>query len=584
MHKLLARQLRRFFGGTDTVPAELRPFFEAVDAAYEQSDVDRAMLEHSMEMVSLEMADRHQGLRDAIDQQHDAANAVSLLSATLESTADGILVVDSHGKIVRFNSKFAELWRLPQSTLADRDDAAAIAFVLGQLSDPDAFGQRVQHLYDHPEQESFDVLQFKDGRVFERYSLPQRVGGVTVGRVWSFRDVTERRKLEEQLRQSLKMEAIGLLAGGIAHDFNNLLTVIRMHAELLTDSLDVDDQRHAELGEVITAADRATALTRQLLAFSRKQHLQTVVFDLNQVVTSVEPMLRRLISEDIEISTLLDAGAGLVLADRHQMEQVIVNLAINARDAMPRGGRLSIRTSNVALHADGARPGAGATPPGNYVLLALSDTGTGIPREHLVRIFEPFFTTKELGKGTGLGLSTIYGIVKQLNGYIWAESEEGAGSTFSIYLPRVTGPATEAEVPLSPVARLGGSETILVAEDEDSVRRLLIRILSSQGYAILSARDGEDALEVAANHGGAIDLLITDMVMPGISGLRLAERLREKWPGARVLFLSGYTEDEIGRRGVLPAGAAFLHKPFTIAALAAAVQHVLGNVGPIEND
>ena len=505
----------------------------------------------------------------------EPSELVSLLTATLESTADGILVVDNHGRIARMNRKFAELWRIPASVLELRDDAKALEFVLRQLSDPDAFLGKVHYLYDHPDAESFDVLHFKDGRVFERYSLPQRVAGATVGRVWSFRDVTERRHLEDQLRQSLKMEAIGLLAGGIAHDFNNLLTVIRTHGELLIGSLDDTDSRRGDAQEIIHAADRATSLTRQLLAFGRKQILRSVVLDLNGVVSGIAPMLRRLISEDIEIVTNTAANGALVLIDRGQMEQVLVNLAINARDAMPGGGRLSITTGFATVCAGDVIPGAGRMPAGAYVLLTVTDTGIGIPPEQLARVFDPFFTTKELGKGTGLGLSTLYGIIKQLEGFIWVESELGLGATFSIYLPQAIGLEADIGAPTEPTELLGGPETILVAEDEDAVRRLLARILRAHGYTVLEARDGNDALRVATHHDGAIDLLVTDLVMPELGGMALADALAAARPAVCVLLISGYIESEIGRRGPIPDGAAFLQKPFARRDLLHAVRSAL---------
>jgi PAS domain S-box-containing protein len=514
---------------------------------------------------------------DARSEQ-ETGDLVSLLAATLESTADGILVVDTKGRMVRMNRRFATLWRIPQAVLELRDDSKAIEFVLSQLSEPEAFVQKIHYLYEHPDAESFDVLHFKDGRVFERYSLPQQIEGATVGRVWSFRDVTERRQLEEQLRQSHKMEAVGLLAGGIAHDFNNLLTIIRTHGELLAGSIPGGDSRRNDATEIIVAADRATALTRQLLAFGRKQILRSVVFNLDKVVTGIEPMLRRLIGEDITIVTTAGANGALVLADRSQLEQVIVNLAINARDAMPGGGRLTIATTVMTVPAVGtgtALPGTGAAPPGEYLQLTVADTGFGIPRDQIGRVFEPFFTTKGLGKGTGLGLSTLYGIIRQLEGFIWVESEEQQGTTFTIYLPRASGVEEDDPHRDEPATTGGGTETVLVAEDEDVVRRLITRILRSRGYSVLEATDGVDALAVSARHAGTIDLLVTDLVMPELGGTRLADALRGVRSTLRVLFTSGYTDSEIGRRGPIPDREAFLPKPFTVDALLAAVRATL---------
>jgi PAS domain S-box-containing protein len=584
VHKLLERQVRRFFGDDPKMREVLAPFLASIDAAYTEADADRAMVERSLEVVSGEMAERYASLRDAIDRHQDAAHAVSALEATLESTADAILVVNHEGQILQWNTKFAEMWSLSREMLEGGDNATAIDAVVDQLVDPEGFRETVRRLFATPDIESFDVLQFRDGRVVERFSLPHRMEGRTVGRVWSFRDVTERRQLEDKLRQSQKMEAVGLLAGGIAHDFNNLLTVIHGHTELLEGALEAGDPRLEHVSEIGAAATRATALTRQLLAFGRKQVLQSAVFALDDVVDNLAPMLRRLIGADIVIVRQRDDVPGLVLADRGQIEQVVLNLAINARDAMPDGGRLTIRTATVRYGAQDERPGGGITPPGEYVLLAVQDTGIGIPPEHHDRVFEPFFTTKELGKGTGLGLSTLYGIIKQLQGFIWLESTVGAGSTFTILLPRVPDPATgqvpslRATVAITVPAEVvdPGTGTVLVAEDEESVRRVIERVLTDDGHTLLLAHDGAEALRLSAAHVGRIDLLITDIVMPGVNGVHLSEELRKAHPGLKVLLISGYTEQEIGRRGVLDHGVSFLHKPFTVSALRAAVRSLRG--------
>jgi PAS domain S-box-containing protein len=575
VHKLLARQLRRFFGSADAVPESLRPFVAAVEEAYRQSDDDRAMLEHSMDTVSAELADRFQKLRGALEQRDEVNQALSILAATLESTADGILVVDLHGQIIRSNSRFAALWRIPESVLLTQDDAAALEVAVQQLEDPDAFSRKVRELYGEPDRESIDVLQFKDGRVYERYSMPQRVRGVTVGRVWSFRDITARRQLEEQLRQSQKMEAIGQLAGGVAHDFNNLLTVIRTHAEFLEEEIAPETASRDYASEIIKAAQRAAELTRQLLAFSRRQMLKPVLFDISAVVASEEPMLRRLIGEDIEIITTFAPEPAVVSADPGQMEQVLMNLVLNARDALPRGGQIVIETAHVCVDEKFERTANDLTPAGEYVRLSVSDNGIGIPREQIDRVFEPFFTTKEVGKGTGLGLSTLYGIVKQSGGYIWVDSEVGVQTTFRIYLPR--GQAGDVEATESPRARpaSGGPETILLAEDEDAVRRLVRRILEMKGYTVLDARHGNDALAVSAHYPARIDLLLTDVIMPELGGRELVERMRQDRPGIRVLYMSGYTNSEIDRRGLLQPDTVFLHKPFSGSDLLLAVRSAL---------
>ena len=391
-------------------------------------------------------------------------------------------------------------------------------------------------------------------------------------------DITERRELEEQLRQSQKIEAVGQLAGGIAHDFNNLLTVIQTNVEFLREGVSPGSDDHETLQEVITASKRAASLTRQLLAFSRKQLMQPRVLDLNAVVSGLAPMLRRLIGEDIAVSLSLAPDAPAVLADPGQIEQVLVNLAVNARDAMPRGGTLTIGTAAAELSEADAegRPGLLA---GRYARLTVSDTGTGIDPAIQPRVFEPFFTTKEAGKGTGLGLSTVYGIVKQSGGYIWLDSIPGRGATFTIYLPHAQ--ATSIELPAAPGSGTlpSGSETLLLAEDEEAVRRLGRRILERQGYRILEAVDGVQALEVAAAHEGRIHGLVTDVVMPRMGGRELAERMTAARPGIAILFLSGYTNDEILRRGLIDPNVAFLQKPFTSGALVTAVRRVLDAAG-----
>ncbi|HEX6534023.1 MAG TPA: ATP-binding protein [Gemmatimonadaceae bacterium] len=390
-----------------------------------------------------------------------------------------------------------------------------------------------------------------------------------------FRDIGARKALEEQLRQAQKMEAVGQLAGGVAHDFNNLLTVIKVHAELARDEVDPQHPLAADLEEIRKATARAADLTRQLLAFSRKQILAPRALDLNAVVAGLEPMLRRLIGEDIAVRTRLTPGLGPVLADPGQLEQVLVNLAVNARDAMPHGGTLIIATANHESCTSDLQCLAAGVMLGSCVTLTVTDTGAGMSPEVQARIFEPFFTTKPTGKGTGLGLSTVYGIVEQSGGRIDVASAPGRGTAFTIYLPRV--PAAGAPLASSPAcaARPRGTETVLLVEDEDAVRRLARRILEEQGYAVLEARDGHDALAVVASHDGPLDLVLTDVVMPRMNGRALVEQLLAARPALRVLYMSGYTDDEIIRRGLHRAGTSFLQKPFTADGLAEAVRAAL---------
>jgi len=389
-------------------------------------------------------------------------------------------------------------------------------------------------------------------------------------------DVTEQRALEQQLRQSQKMEAIGRLAGGIAHDFNNLLMVISGYSEFLLERLGPDPGLRGPAKEISAAAERATSLTRQLLAFSRKQMLTPKVLDLNAVITENLKMLTRLIGEDIDLVMIPGSELGAVKADPGQIEQVILNLAVNARDAMPRGGKLTIETANVTLDEAYARVHA-PVQPGDYTMLAITDTGVGMDTETQTRIFEPFFTTKGT-KGTGLGLSTVYGIVKQSGGYIWVYSEPGKGTSFKIYMPHVTAEEVAAvEQPaITPVTALETPrETILVVEDEVNLRRLTRQFLDNQGYTVLEAADGAAAVQICVAHQGIIHLMLTDVIMPGMNGRELAQRVSEIRPNMKVLYMSGYTENAIGHNGTLDAGITLLQKPFTLHALKAKVREVL---------
>ncbi|MCI0464413.1 MAG: response regulator [Gemmataceae bacterium] len=386
------------------------------------------------------------------------------------------------------------------------------------------------------------------------------------------------RELEGALSGAAKMEAIGRLAGGVAHDFNNLLTVINGYGEVLIQQIPSEDPRHGLIQQICEAGDRAACLTRQLLAFGHKQVLSPVVLDVNSVVTEFEKMLRRLIGEDIRLSLVLAPDLDAVRADRGQIEQVIMNLVVNARDAMPQGGNLTLVTRPVAVQE--GRPSTDPNlPPGNYVLLAVSDTGCGMDEATQARIFEPFFTTKEVGKGTGLGLATVYGIVKQSGGHIGVSSQQGRGTTFRIYLPSV-GSRLQESIP-SPdlVIAQGHGETILLVEDEEGVRNLAMKTLTSSGYKVLAAGDGNEALRIAGGHAGPIDLLATDMIMPYLNGPQLAAQLRQARPGLNVLYMSGYASDTLGPQRALESGIVFLQKPFTPRVLTRKVQQALRSKG-----
>jgi two-component system, cell cycle sensor histidine kinase and response regulator CckA len=390
-------------------------------------------------------------------------------------------------------------------------------------------------------------------------------------------DVSEQRRIEEQLRGASRMEAIGRLAGGIAHDFNNLLTVIINRTNFAMEDVEAPVALRADLAEIHVAADRAAALTRQLLAFSRKQVLKPHLLDLNKIVGGMEGMLRRLLGENIEFEVEFTQSLGKVLADPGQIEQVLMNLACNARDAMSDGGKLTIQTANIELDESYMRQGS---KPGPHVMLSVTDTGCGMDEKTRARLFEPFFTTKQTGEGTGLGLATVYGIVKQSGGSIWVRSEPGNGSTFSVYLPRelsLKDTATRLAQIMPPVP---GTENILVVEDEAGVRNLTKRILEAAGYTVLTAADGNQALEICEQNPQSLRLMLTDVIMPQMSGKQLGDRAVQLCPELRVLFMSGYTDDAIVHHGVLDAGTAFIGKPFTAADLTRMVRKVLDEPSP----
>ncbi len=395
-------------------------------------------------------------------------------------------------------------------------------------------------------------------------------------------DVTERRRAEEalarseeQLRHAQKMDAVGRLAGGVAHDFNNLLSVILCYTNLILGELPSDDAHRADLEEIFAAGERAAGLTKELLAFSRQQILEPKILDLNKVIGGMEKLLGRLLGADVELTTLLAPQLGKVRADPGQIEQVVMNLAVNARDAMPTGGKLTIQTSDVELDEDYARAHLGVTA-GPHVMVAVSDTGVGMNRDTVARAFEPFFTTKERGKGTGLGLSTVFGIVQQSGGHIWLYSEPGHGTTFKVYLPRTDAVSNSPSSRPRPLESVSGSETILLVEDDDQVRAVVKGILRRQGYTVIEAPSAGEALLANEQHRDPIQLLLSDVVLPRMSGPDLADRIRLSRPEVKVLFMSGYTDEAITRHGLLGSGVPFVQKPITPDLLARRVREVLG--------
>jgi PAS domain S-box-containing protein len=522
--------------------------------------------------------------RDITDrkQAQDALAAQKeFLGQVIDASPSLIFVKDRAGRFTLVNKAVADLYGTTVPELLGKTDADFNP----KAAETDDFRAADQVVIDTlqprfiPEEPVTDVAT-GETRWYQTIKVPlsSRDGEPQVLGVAT--DITERKRVEEalrqseeQLRQSQKMEAVGQLAGGVAHDFNNLLTVINGFGDLLRDRLAPGDPLHGPVDEIRKAGERAAALTYQLLAFSRRQMLRPVLLDLNEAVADAETLLRRLIGEDVELVTVLRPALGCVQVDPGQLQQVILNLVVNARDAMPQGGRLTLETAKVDLDATCAQQRL--VQPGPYVMLAVSDTGCGMDADTQAHIFEPFFTTKEQGKGTGLGLATVYGIIKQSGGHVWVYSEPGIGTTFKIYLPRVEA-AGEAGDPVAPPTALPcGSETILLVEDEDQVRTLVEGVLQDAGYTVLVASRGDAALPLAAQHAGRIDLLLTDVVMPGMSGRDLANRLTPDHPGMDVLYMSGYTDDAIVHHGVLDSGVVLLQKPFSPAALLYKVREIL---------
>ena len=491
-----------------------------------------------------------------------------------ENAIDMIAVVTVDGERL-YNSPSYQRWlgytaeELEKTSAYEQihpDDVAAVS-AAAQEARSTGVGRRLEYRVRH-----------KNGgwRVLESTaSAVRNAEGAVEKLVIVNRDITERRELEQQLVLSQRLEAVGKLSGGIAHDFNNLLGVIIGYSEALQESIAADNPLREAIDEIQKAGKRAATLTQQLLAFSRKQVLEPKILDLNAIVVDMEKMLRRLIGEDVELKFKMPPDLGKVKADRGQLEQVILNLAVNARDAMPRGGQLRIETENAELGEEDVIRHRYVNA-GPYVMLKVTDTGTGMDLETQSHIFEPFFTTKEKGKGTGLGLATVYGVVKQSDGYIWLESELGKGTTFRIYLPRVEG-AAEKPKEAAPVKKGDGPRTILLVEDEPSLRKLTRKTLTDMGYVVLEADNAAHAIEVAHRTESPIDLLLTDVIMPGMSGGDLAKQLSPESPHMRVLFMSGYTDGAIEVRGSLPPGLVVLRKPFTrdtlLRTVAAALEH-----------
>jgi PAS domain S-box-containing protein len=500
----------------------------------------------------------------------------AFLEAQVDSALDGILVVDNQGKKILQNQRMNELWKIPPPIAEDKNDAAQIQFITNQTKNPQQSADKVASLYSHPDEVSRDEVDLIDGTALERYSSPVRdKAGKHYGRIWTFRDITERKRLEEQFRQSQKMDAIGQLAGGVAHDFNNILGVIQMQSDLLKSGGNLSPAQLDFAGEIGAATQRAAALTRQLLLFSRKEVLQPRDLDLNQSISNMTKMLWRILGEDIKMQFKFAMQPLFIHADPGMLDQVLMNLAVNSRDAMPKGGRLVIETSTAEFD-ESVRGQSAQARPGSFVCLSVSDTGCGIPAENLPRIFEPFFTTKDVGKGTGLGLATVFGIVQQHQGWVHVYSEAGHGTTFRIYLPRLAGMSRPEPEPPALTSMRGGNETILLVEDDAFLRASVHKALSQLGYRVFEAINGIEALEVWKQHREEIHLLLTDLVMPGgMTGKDLAERLLPENPKLKVIYVSGYSAEVAGKDFSLEEGVNFLAKPVQAFKLAQTVRQNL---------
>jgi len=558
------RTKRAAVAGRDEVGLLATAFNRMVDSlesAYRDLQLANSELEERVVRRTQQLQDEVTQRRAAVEAQAESERRYRSL---FDENLSGSFVCDPDGKLIACNPAFAQIFGVPSPEEAM---VRGVFSLFPEDFDRSAFLEQLR-LHGRLRNQEL-TMQRADGRRVE--VLGSFVGAFTGGRLREIQgylfDTTERRSLEGQLRQAQKMDAVGRLAGGIAHDFNNLLTVILGFSDMILERVAPDDPIAGDLGEIHRAGERASALTRQLLAFSRQQVLEPRVLDLNEVVRGMSGgMLGRLIGEDIRIQTRLAADLGRVKADPGQIEQVILNLAVNARDAMPKGGTLTVETRNTELD-DTFMQTTLTVSPGLYVLLAVTDTGVGMDAVTQSHLFEPFFTTKERGKGTGLGLATVYGIVKQSGGYIDVSSEPGRGSAFRIHLPRVEAEVTAGPGSLLRAEKSTGMETILLVEDEEAVRRLASRALEAAGYTVLEAGSGAEALDLLESAGGGISLLLTDVVMPGMGGPELAERVRVIRPELRFLFMSGYTDPGTVDQAALSRAGGFLQKPFTAAAL-----------------
>jgi PAS domain S-box-containing protein len=513
--------------------------------------------------------------KDRVKKEEELRWRTAFFKAQVDSSLDGVLVVDRHGEKILQNQRLNELMQIPKDISDDPDDARQRAFVRTIVKDPDQFTEKVDYLNAHPDEVSRDEVELLNGTIFDRYSAPVRDQlNNYYGRIWTFRDITERRQLEEQFRQAQKMEAVGQLTGGIAHDFNNLLTVILGCSEFIGEETKENPRLSKMARMILDAAQRGADLTHRMLAFARRQALQPKPIDINRMLVNMESFMRRTLSADIDLKVILSQENCTALVDLSQLESALLNLCVNARDAMPRGGKLIVETGIAALDSDYAELNADVTP-GQYILIAVSDTGCGISRENLSRVFDPFFTTKEAGKGTGLGLSMVYGFVKQSKGHIRIYSEPEHGTSVKLYLPQADPKSVPSNQEATLIADLHGSEIILLVEDNAPVREFAKAQLLHLGYRVLEAANGNDALAILREHP-EIELLFTDVVMSGgLNGRELAHEARKLSPALKVLFCSGYAESAIFHMGLLNESIQLLNKPYSRLQLARRIREIL---------
>ena len=528
------------------------------------ADAERGVEERTTELAKINASLRieNQARRQA---EHQLQKTVSLLNATLDSTADGILVVSTEGMVSSCNRRFIEMWGMDCEFVNGIDDELLLSQVNGLLKNPTEFLEKVRSLYANPTATSSDELHLRDGRILERYSQPQKLDGIVVGRVWSFRDVTHARNIELELRQAQKMEALGRLAGGIAHDFNNLLMLISGYVTNLLEE-DAAPVVNATCEQILISTKRAAAVTRQLLAFSRKHPDAPTIADLNVILLDMERMLRRVLSDQVKLKIAVANSPQPIYADISQIELVLLNLAINAQDAMPEGGSLSISILDTETSFS---EGAMHEVSEGFAVLQVKDTGHGMTAEVKSHLFEPFFTTKQVGKGTGLGLSTVLGIVTKVGGRIDVRSEPGMGATFRICLPKISASPISVR-PSALVAPSGGHETILLAEDEAGIRAMTRAYLESLGYRVLEAADGVEAIRLSLEYTGTIHLVVTDVLMPEMRGDTAVEKIQRERPGIKAIFVSGYTDAELVRDV-----EQILYKPYEFPELGRRVRAVL---------